>query len=61
MMSDTKLCPYCNGEIKSGAIKCKHCKSMLDRVENETKQIKIEHNVTEEKIILPEGTEYIGP
>ena len=29
-MSDTKLCPYCREEIKVGAIKCKHCGSMLD-------------------------------
>ncbi len=59
-MSDTKLCPYCSGEIKLGAIKCKHCKSMLDRVESETKQEKIDDNVTEEKIYLLEGAEYIG-
>lgn len=29
-MTDQKVCPYCGEEIKSGAIKCKHCHSMLD-------------------------------
>jgi hypothetical protein len=28
-MSDTKMCPNCGKEIKTGAIKCKHCKSMI--------------------------------
>ena len=28
-MSDPKLCPYCQEEIKAAAIKCKHCKSDL--------------------------------
>lgn len=26
----TKVCPYCAEAIKAGAIKCKHCGSMLD-------------------------------
>lgn len=29
-MSDTKLCPFCAEEIKTAAIKCKHCSKMLD-------------------------------
>jgi len=29
MTVETKLCPYCSEEIKSTAIKCKHCGSML--------------------------------
>ncbi len=29
MSPDTKFCPYCSEEIKSTAIKCKHCGSML--------------------------------
>jgi hypothetical protein len=29
-MSDTKLCPFCAEEIKSAAIKCKHCGEMLE-------------------------------
>lgn len=33
-MSDTKKCPCCGEEIKSVAIKCKHCGSWLDGREN---------------------------
>ena len=29
-MSDNKLCQYCGESIKSGAVKCKHCHSMLE-------------------------------
>ncbi len=41
-MSETKKCPYCSGVIKSAAIKCKHCKSMIDEViNNESKTIEL--------------------
>jgi len=29
-MTDTRLCPYCAEEVRSEAIKCKHCGSFLD-------------------------------
>jgi len=29
-MDDMKQCPFCSGEIKSAAVKCKHCGKMLD-------------------------------
>ncbi len=28
-MTDTKICQYCGEEINAGAIKCKHCHSLL--------------------------------
>jgi hypothetical protein len=28
-MTDTKMCPYCGEDVKLGAIKCKHCHSIL--------------------------------
>jgi hypothetical protein len=33
-MTDTKMCPYCGEDIKFGAIKCKHCQSMLSEEDN---------------------------
>jgi hypothetical protein len=29
-MSDLTRCPYCGEEIMAGAVKCKHCHSMLN-------------------------------
>jgi len=37
-MSDTKLCPYCGEEVKVGAIKCKHCHSMLEGEQVQSRQ-----------------------
>jgi hypothetical protein len=33
-MTDTKMCPYCGEDVKLGAIKCKHCHSMLSEEDN---------------------------
>ncbi len=35
-MSETKLCPYCSEEIKTQAIKCKHCKTDLTSTSTDT-------------------------
>ncbi len=37
-MSDTKLCPYCGEEVKTGALKCKHCHSMLEGEQVQSRQ-----------------------
>ncbi len=34
------LCPYCKEEILDGAIKCKHCKSMLVSMDAERREAK---------------------
>lgn len=41
-MSDTKLCPYCGEEIKSGAIKCKHCGSILSGYNQDVHQAEVD-------------------
>ncbi len=58
-MSDTRLCPFCNGEIKAAAIKCKHCKLMIGQ-EERFGQKKIDEMESVGKIVLPDGAEYIG-
>ena len=52
-------CPYCKEDIKEGAIKCKHCGSMLDGSE-ETTQIKAEvPKSNEEKVFFNAGDKSI--
>jgi len=33
-MTDMKVCPYCDEEVKAKAKKCKHCQTMLSEVNN---------------------------
>ena len=42
---DTKFCPFCGGEIKSAAIKCKHCGKMLNEEAKEPVQQTISINL----------------
>ena len=39
MSEKTKKCPFCKEEILEGAIKCKHCGSMLDGSSQEKKVV----------------------
>jgi uncharacterized membrane protein YvbJ len=34
-MNDSKMCPYCDADVKVEAIKCKHCQSMLSAEDDE--------------------------
>ncbi len=43
-------CKYCKEDIKDGAIKCKHCGSMLDDSDTSPKIIKEEPKSNEEKV-----------
>ncbi|HLE12745.1 MAG: hypothetical protein A2504_09665 [Bdellovibrionales bacterium RIFOXYD12_FULL_39_22] len=36
MNEATKKCPFCAEEIKAQAVVCKHCKSNLEEIEEET-------------------------
>lgn len=41
-MENTKKCPYCGGEIKAEAKKCKHCGEWLNPIETKLETPKIE-------------------
>ncbi|APW66796.1 MAG: zinc ribbon domain-containing protein [Arcobacter sp.] len=47
-------CPFCKEDIKDGAIKCKHCGSMLEEI-NSQPVVKNTQNSNEEKIFYDEG------
>lgn len=34
-------CPFCKEEIQEGALKCKHCKSMLSQAPNQTVSVQL--------------------
>ena len=37
-MENTKLCPFCNGEINVEATRCKHCKKWINEPINKTRK-----------------------
>ena len=37
-MENTKQCPFCNGEINSEAIRCRHCKKWINEPVNKTRK-----------------------
>lgn len=49
-MEGTKKCPYCGGEIKSAAIKCRHCKRWLND-SNQTHGVDFEESQNNYKLM----------
>lgn len=43
MESNTKKCPYCAGEIHIDALKCKHCREILDDDLRATREAKTQN------------------
>lgn len=48
MNEDEKICPYCGGVIKKVAIKCKHCKALLE--DNNHHNVNIKRTVPSTKL-----------
>ncbi len=57
---DTSQCPYCREEIKLGAIKCKHCKSMLINIPLQTPSLSSEKNSDSTTLWLPLPSMVLG-
>lgn len=38
-------CPFCKEDIKDGAIKCKHCGSMLEEIDTESVVKNTQNNI----------------
>lgn len=52
MNEDEKVCPYCGGVIKKVAIKCKHCKALLNKEQSNNTNTNKKKTATVISIIL---------
>ncbi|MCX6053274.1 MAG: zinc ribbon domain-containing protein [Campylobacterales bacterium] len=52
-------CPYCKEDIKEGAIKCKHCNSMLNKIFDAKEVIHKEVESIKEKVFWTDETDQI--
>lgn len=50
MSDNTKKCPYCAGEIHIEALKCKHCREILDDDLREARESKNQHQIVTQSV-----------